>query len=92
MNCNFGISEALGVSFNTKTKIIQFSFFHPFNAKGFPIDEKNSLALDRVKSVSVMSAPTAVKASIPEKATFRYQRICILLLLKIRKKKMLSVG
>ena len=37
-----------------------------------------------------MSASTAVKASISEKATFRYQHICILLLLKIRKKNAFS--
>ena len=35
--------------------------FNPFTAKGFPIDELTRLALDRVKSVSVMSAPTDLK-------------------------------
>ena len=34
----------------------------PFTAKGFPIDQENRLALDRVKYISVMGAPTAVKA------------------------------
>ena len=30
--------------------------------RGSPIDEQNRLALDRVKSMSVMRAPMAVKA------------------------------
>ena len=36
---------------------------NPFPAKGFPIDESNRLALDRVKSVSALSAHSAVKGS-----------------------------
>ena len=32
-----------------------------FPAKGFPIDELNRLALDRVKSISALSAHSAVK-------------------------------
>ena len=37
---------------------------NPFTPKGIPIDKLNHLALDRVKSRSVMSAPIAVKALI----------------------------
>ena len=29
--------------------------FNPFTAEGFPIDEQNCLALDRVKSIGVMN-------------------------------------
>ena len=43
--------------------------FNPFTAKGFPIDEYNRLALDRVKSVSFMRAPTAVKVLNKTKVT-----------------------
>ena len=32
-----------------------------FTPKGFPIDELNHLALDRVKSISALWAPTGVK-------------------------------
>ena len=39
-----------------------FDVVHPLTAEGFPIDELNLLALDRVKSISVMSAPTAIKS------------------------------
>ena len=35
--------------------------FHPFPSKGFPIDEQNRLALDRVRSMSALSAHAAVK-------------------------------
>ena len=42
--------------------MINNSGINPFTAKGFPIDEYNRLALDRVKSVSSLRAPTAVKA------------------------------
>ena len=38
------------------------NFLNPFTAKGFPVDEENRLALDRVKYISVMRAPSAVKA------------------------------
>ena len=34
---------------------------NPFPSKGFPIDEWNRLALDRVKSISALSAHSAVK-------------------------------
>ena len=34
--------------------------FNPFPAKRFPIDEYNRLALDRVKSISALSAQSAV--------------------------------
>ena len=37
-------------------------FLNPFTAKGFPVDEENRPALDRVKYISVMRAPSAVKA------------------------------
>ena len=37
------------------------SLFIPFTAKEFPIDESNRLALDRVKSISALSAYSAVK-------------------------------
>ena len=43
---------------------IVFDVVNPFTAKGFPIDELNRLALDRVQSISVMRAPTAVKALV----------------------------
>jgi len=39
-------------------------WINPFTAKGFPIDEYNRLALDRVKSISVMSAPTDLKGLV----------------------------
>ena len=35
--------------------------FKPFPSKDFPIDEYNRLALDRVKSISAVSAHSAVK-------------------------------
>ena len=38
-----------------------FLEFNPFPSKRFPIDEYNHLALDRVKSVSALSAHSAVK-------------------------------
>ena len=34
---------------------------NPFRSKGFPFDEQNRLALDRVKSISALSAHAAVK-------------------------------
>ena len=34
---------------------------NPFPSKEFPIDEQNRLALDRVKSISALSAHSAVK-------------------------------
>ena len=34
---------------------------NPFPSKGFPFDEQNRLALDRVKSISALSAHSAVK-------------------------------
>ena len=34
---------------------------NPFPAKGFPNDEENRLALDRVKSIRALSAHSAVK-------------------------------
>ena len=37
---------------------------NPFPAKGFPINEQNRLALDRVKSISALSADSAVKGLI----------------------------
>ena len=40
---------------------IYYLYFNPFTAKGFPLTSKTRLALDTVKSTSVMSAPTAVK-------------------------------
>ena len=40
----------------------KINFLNPFTAKGFPTDAENRLALDRVKYISVMRAPTAVKA------------------------------
>ena len=45
---------------------------NPFTAKGFPIDKLNCLALDTVKSMSVVRAPTAVKAL--KKILFRSKR------------------
>ena len=33
---------------------IVFDVVNPFTAKGFPIDEENRLALDRVKSMSAL--------------------------------------
>ena len=42
----------------TKVTII---FVNAFMSEGFPIDEKNRLALDRVKSTTVISAPTDLK-------------------------------
>ena len=41
-----------------------FDVVNPFTAKGFPIDELNRLALDRVKSIPALRAPTAAKALI----------------------------
>ena len=35
--------------------------YNPFPSKGFPIDEQNRLALDRVKSISALSAHLALK-------------------------------
>ena len=35
---------------------------NPFTAEGYPTDEENRLALDRVKSISILRVPTAVKA------------------------------
>ena len=40
---------------------IVFDVVNPFPSKGFPIDESNRLALDRVKSTSALSAHSAVK-------------------------------
>ena len=37
---------------------------NPFPSKGFPIDEYNRLALNRVNSVSALSAQSAVKGLI----------------------------
>ena len=37
---------------------------NPFPSKGFPIDEQNRLALGRVKSISNLSAHSAVKGLI----------------------------
>ena len=34
----------------------RISYINPFSAKGFPFDEQNRLALDRVKSVSTSLA------------------------------------
>ena len=39
----------------------KFAFLNPFPSKGFPIAEQNRLALDRVKSISALSAHLAVK-------------------------------
>ena len=39
---------------------------NPFPSKGFPIDELNRLALDRVKSISALSTHLAVKGLTPE--------------------------
>ena len=39
---------------------------NPFMSEGFPIDEYNRLALDRVQSISVMSVPTDLKGLITE--------------------------
>ena len=36
--------------------VLRVYCLNPFSAKGFPIDEKNRLALDRVKSVSTSLA------------------------------------
>ena len=35
-------------------KFAVFSMVNPFTPKGFPIDKKNRLALDRVKSISAI--------------------------------------
>ena len=42
----------------------QSTLFNPLTAKGFPIDKLNRLALDRVKSISAMGAPAAVKVFV----------------------------
>ena len=39
-----------------------FDVVNPLTTKGFPIDELNRLALDKVKSMSIIRAPTAGKA------------------------------
>ena len=41
-----------------------FGNFNGFPSKGFPIDEENRLALDRVKSISSLSADWAVKGLV----------------------------
>ena len=41
--------------------IIKSNSINPFPSKGFPIDEENRLALDRVKSISALSAHSEVK-------------------------------
>ena len=56
----------LGLAYNppipdTCDPVCFSSQFNPFPAKGFPIDEYNRLALDRVKSISALSAHSAVK-------------------------------
>ena len=38
-----------------------FDIVNPFLSKGFPINEQNRLRLDRVKSISALSAHSAVK-------------------------------
>ena len=38
-----------------------FDVVNPFPSEGFPIDEYNRLALDRVKSISALSTHSAVK-------------------------------
>ena len=42
-------------------RLIVFDAVNLFPSKGFPIDEYNSLALDRVKSMSALSTRLAVK-------------------------------
>ena len=45
-----------------QTELTRFlGVVNPFLSKGFPIDEQNRLALDRVKSISALSAHSAVK-------------------------------
>ena len=56
------IDHALVRGLTKFTVILSSPSFNPFPAKGFPIDESNRLALDRVKSISVMRVPSAVKA------------------------------
>ena len=41
-----------------------FDVVNPFTAEGFPIDELNRMALDSVKSITALRAPTAAKALI----------------------------
>ena len=45
-------------------------FFNPFPSKGFPIDESNRLALERIESISALSAHSAVKGLIGTVLTF----------------------
>ena len=50
-----------GNSFNVKDLPHFAMLLNPFPSKDFPIDELNRLALDRVKSISALSAHPAVK-------------------------------
>ena len=40
--------------FTLNGTFLAFHVVNPFTPKGFPIDEENRLALDRVKSISVI--------------------------------------
>ena len=53
------ISKKQKVLIEKKKPLI--AMLNPFPSKGFPIDEYNRLALDRVKSISALSAHSAVK-------------------------------
>ena len=48
-----------------------------FTAKGFPIDEFNRLALDRVKSISALSAHSAVKGLSRRGIEWSMKKSCI---------------
>ena len=43
-----------------------YGLYIPFHSKGFPIDEYNRLALDRVKPITAPSAYSAVKGILPQ--------------------------
>ena len=54
-HCNFKVSLE-------KVKLIFHGLIGTLSRpKGFPVDEQNRLALDRVKSISALSAHSAVK-------------------------------
>ena len=55
-----------------------FSSFNPFPSKGFPIDQQNRLALDGVKSISALSAHSAVKGLANRIIVFWRRRCCCL--------------